>query len=386
MHRPQYVLCLLILLCSNVLVPAVALANQTAVPTIGAKGAALMDVDSGRLLYGKNEHVQLPMASTTKIMTAILAIESGRLNELVTVSSNAVKVEPSSIWLVAGEQMSLLHLVYGLMLRSGNDAAIAIAEHLAGSVSAFAELMNAKARELGMVNTNFTNSHGLPDNNHYTTAYDLAMLSAYALRNPQFRAIVSTTRISIADERTGAPRIWYNKNRMLEIYPGADGVKTGWTRAAGHCLVASASRSGQRLVAVVLNSPDDWGETASLLDYGFANYRPLCLFSAGQYIATVEVARGNPPNVGVLAEESFFWPVRKGEQVQLQYLVQLELPIVAPLRRGDRVGYMLVIEKGRTVARIPLVSDQTVTPNWWRELLPGLWKNFSQLLWRGNSQ
>lgn len=345
-----------------------------------------MDVESGRLLFGKNELERLPMASTTKIMTAILAIESGKLDDLVTVSSNAVRVEPSSIWLVAGEQMSLLHLVYGLMLRSGNDAACAIAEHLAGSVSAFAEQMNAKARELGMQHTNFANPHGLPDPNHYTTAYDLAKLSAYALRNRQFAAIVSTTRFAIHNEETGTSRVWYNKNRMLELYPGADGVKTGWTRAAGHCLVASASRAGQRLVAVVLNSPDDWGETTALLDYGFANYKPLVLVEAGQYMATAPVPKGHPAFIGILAGESFIWPIRRGEQLQLTYRLQLEPSIVAPLKKGERVGYLLVSDQGAVIGRIPLVSDSPVSVGWWRQLLSGMWKNFSQLLLRGRSQ
>lgn len=351
-------------------------------PTVGAKGAALMDVNSGRLLFGKNEEERLPMASTTKIMTAILAIESGKLDELVTVSSKAVQVEPSSIWLEAGEQISLLHLVYGLMLRSGNDAACAIAEHLAGSVSAFAEKMNEKAKELGMANTNFKNPHGLPDPDHYTTALDLAKLSAYALRNRQFTAIVSTTRFSILNRQTNTPRVWYNKNRMLEIYPGADGVKTGWTRAAGHCLVASANRGGQRLVAVVLNSPDDWGETTALLDYGFANFKPIPIIYPGQYIGTVPVEGGHPTAVGAIAAEGFVWPVGRGEQLQMCFLVQLPGPIEAPLKKGEILGHLQISQQGTTLAHIPLVADQAVP----QYLLPGIWRNFLQLLLRGRCQ
>ena len=221
-------------------------------PQIAARGAALMDVNTGRLLLGKQENMRLPMASTTKIMTAILAIESGRLQEMVTVSDAATRVEPSSIWLVPGERISLHHLVYGLMLRSGNDAAVAIAEHLAGGVDEFAQLMNRKAQALGLRNTHFCNPHGLPHPEHYTTAYDLALLSAYALRNDLFTEVVSTARMTLPREQQTAECIWHNKNRLLQTYPGADGVKTGWTRAAGYCLVASANRAGFRRVSIVI--------------------------------------------------------------------------------------------------------------------------------------
>lgn len=390
MRVRRYILCILAVFLLLLPTPAIALAEvgstlSLGVPGVGAKGAALMDVDSGRLLFGKNEHQQLPMASTTKIMTAILAIESNKLDDLVSVSNTAVRVEPSSIWLVPGEQISLLHLVYGLMLRSGNDAACAIAEHLAGSVSDFADLMNKKAKELGMLNTNFKNPHGLPDPEHYTTASDLAKLSAYALRNRQFTAIVSTTRFSIPSEQQGALRIWHNKNRLLQAYPGADGVKTGWTRAAGYCLVASANRDGQRLVAVVLNSPDDWGETAALLDYGFGNYRSLVVVSPGQYIRVVPVDRGYPQYVGAIASQGFSWPVRKGEQLELTYLIQLEQQVSAPVSKGDQLGYLKLIHEGATVTRIPLIADQSSQRGWWRQLLQGVLTNFIQLMLQGGS-
>ncbi len=388
MRARRHILCVLLVIFLLLPIPALALVEVGStlglgVPAVGAKGAALMDVDSGRLLFGKNEQQQLPMASTTKIMTAILAIESGRLDDLVTISDTAVQVEPSSIWLVPGEQIQLLHLVYGLMLRSGNDAACAIAEHLAGSVSAFADVMNQKARQLGMLNTSFRNPHGLPDPEHYTTASDLAKLSAYALRNRQFTAIVSTTRFSSPCEQQGAPRIWYNKNRLLQIYPGADGVKTGWTRAAGYCLVASASRNGQRLVAVVLNSPDDWGETAALLDYGFANYKSLVVVSPGQYVSVVPVEKGYPQYVGAIAAQGFSWPVRQGEQLELRYLVQVEQQVIAPLKKGDNLGYLQIIHQGDTITKIPLIADQSAQRGWWRQLLQGMLTNFRQLLLQG---
>ena len=351
-------------------------------PAIGAKGAALMDVHSGRLLWGKNEHTQLPMASTTKIMTAILAIESGRLADVVTVSKTAVRVEPSSIWLVPHEKISLMHLVYGLMLRSGNDAACAIAEHLAGSISAFAELMNQKAKELGMHNTSFKNPHGLPDPDHYTTAADLAKLSAYALRNRQFTAIVSTTRISIPWEQYATLRIWHNKNRLLQTYPGADGIKTGWTRAAGYCLVGSANRIGQRLVAVVLNSPDDWGETAALLDYGFAHYKSVVVVSPGQYVQIVPIDKGYPQYVGAIVAQGYSWPVGIGEQLELKYLIQLEPGITAPIRAGDRLGHLAILYQGTTVAKLPLVADQVSHRGWLGYKLGVFLDNFRQLLLR----
>ncbi len=357
--------------------------QATADPWVGAKGAALMDVNTYRVLAGKNLHQRLPMASTTKIMTAIIAIESGRLDEVVTVSHSAVKVEPSSIWLVPGEKIKLLHLVYGLMLRSGNDAAQAIAEYLGGSIEGFAKLMNEKAKSLGCSNTNFVNPHGLPHPDHYTTSYELAKISAYALRNEQFSKFVATRRISVPWPNHDNPRVWHNKNRMLTMYEGADGVKTGWTRAAGRCLVASAKRANFRLVAVVLNSPEMWGETAALMDFGFANYYPESVIVKGQFMQSVPVQNGYPRSVGLMASEDFSWPLGQGETLQIEQQWVLPEKVQAPVKKGEQIGHIRLVYQGNCLAEIPLIADQDSWNGWWQYLINRTLTRFYHLLLRG---
>jgi D-alanyl-D-alanine carboxypeptidase len=379
---PTLLLCLLVLLWLMRPLPAVRVTgrltlepadNQTETvfgfPGIGAAGAAVMEVNSFRLLGGRNLHQQLPMASTTKIMTAILAIESGRLQETVVASPEACKVEPSSIWLAPGERIKLEDLVYGLMLRSGNDAAHAIAEFLGGTVEGFVQLMNEKAASLDLHDTHFANPHGLPNPDHYTSAYDLAKLAAYALQNPEFSRVVSTKKIVLPWDQHDEPRVWYNKNRLLTTYPGADGVKTGWTSAAGYCLVGSAERAGMRVVAVVLNSPDDFGETARMMDYAFANYVPANIVSKGQYLGSISVARATPRYIGAVAADSYVWPVGRQEQADLSTEVILPLQLSAPLRVGERVGTLRVLREDECLAEIPLVADQSAERNWWQRLL-----------------
>lgn len=245
--------------------------KRIASPTTAAKAAALIDVSSGRILYSHNGDMELPMASTTKVMTAIVAIEHGRLDDKVKTSSRAVGKEGSSIYLRRGEVMSLHHLLYGLMLRSGNDAAVAIAEHVGGSEEGFVYLMNEQAKLLGLEHTQFRNPHGLDEKGHYTTAKDLARLSAYALHNKTFREIVRTRRKKVPNSIDNWDYVWSNKNKMLHLYEGADGVKTGYTRGALRCLVSSATRNDQQLVAVTLNDATDWADHKTLLDYGFSS-------------------------------------------------------------------------------------------------------------------
>nr|MBO2469334.1 D-alanyl-D-alanine carboxypeptidase [Bacillota bacterium] len=280
------------LLLLGMAMPPVAAAVDTEPPQVSAQAAALIDVASGRILYEKHADQRMPIASLTKIMTAIVAIERGNLDDEVVVGPNAYRKEGSSIYLELGERMRLEDLLYGLMLRSGNDAAVAIAEHVGGSVEGFAYLMNEKARELGLTGTHFTNPHGLDDGEHYSTARDLAVLTAYALKNETFRRIVST-RVHRAPW-PGKPwdRVWHNKNKLLHLYEGADGVKTGYTKLARRCLVASATRDGRQLAAVVLNAPDDWNDTAALLTYGFAHFPLVELVREGDIVEEEQTAHG----------------------------------------------------------------------------------------------
>ncbi len=236
---------------------------------IVARAALVVDAEDGRTLFAKNPDLRMYPASTTKVMTAILAIESGRLDETVTIQRADVRVEPSLIGLVPGERITLRDLVYGLMLRSGNDAARAIARHLGGSQELFAALMNGRASELGCTATNFTNPHGLSHPRHYTTARDLGRIMRHAMRNPEFRLITGTRYYR--SQSSYARRAFYNKNKLLRRYAGATGGKPGYTRAAQQTLVASAQRSGHELVVVCLASRGRalWSDASSLLDLGF---------------------------------------------------------------------------------------------------------------------
>ncbi|PZD93484.1 D-alanyl-D-alanine carboxypeptidase [Paenibacillus sambharensis] len=270
-----------------------------------AKGAALIDVESGRILYSARGNERMRIASLTKIMTAIVTIEHGNLSEAVKTSRRAAGKEGSSIYLKLGEEMSLHNMLYGLMLRSGNDAATAIAEHVGGTEEGFVFLMNQKAEELGLDQTHFMNPHGLDHDEHYSSPNDMARLTAYALRNPTFREIVKTKVKSAPNPNEAWDYKWYNKNKMLSMYEGADGVKTGYTKLAFRCLVSSATRDGQQLAAVTLNDGDDWNDHRKMLDWGFAHYPLETVIKKGQKLTTVA------------ARTAFRYPLAQGEKSRL---------------------------------------------------------------------
>ena len=321
---------------------AVQAAAQPSPPSTNAQAAALIDVASGRLLYSKNGDKPMRIASLTKIMTAIVAIERGELSDMVKVGASAYGVEGSSVYLKMDEEISLRHLLYGLMLRSGNDAAVAIAEHVGGSVDGFVMLMNEKAREIGLANTQFRNPHGLDADGHYSTAEDLAKLAAYALKNPVFRDIVKTVSVKVPDPGEKWDRLWRNKNKMLQLYEGADGVKTGYTKAAGRCLVSSATRGGQQLVAVTLNDGTDWLDHKKLLDYGFEHYPLHVIYRAGTVME----------RSGVASPHSFVYPLSEEERDR----VVIEVRHAADGSLDARLGIRAFAEyrlNGETIGRLP---------------------------------
>lgn len=236
---------------------------------LSARAAVLIDGKSGKVLFEKNKDERLPMASTTKIMTGLLACESKKMKKVVTVSPVASGTEGSSLWLEPEEKQTLENLTYGLMLRSGNDAAVAIAEYLGGSTEAFALMMNERAKKIGVQNTGFQNPNGLDAEGHFTTAYDLALISREAMKNKKFRKIVSTKSKTIPWESSEWDRSLTNHNKMLWRYEGCNGIKTGFTKKSGRCLVTSAKRGKTELICVTLNAPDDWNDHTKMLDYGF---------------------------------------------------------------------------------------------------------------------
>jgi len=238
-------------------------------PQVGAEAAILMVAETKQILFEKNSHGIMYPASTTKIMTLITALEKGDPKKIVTISTKAAVCEGSSLELNAGDKLTLRDAETGMMLVSGNDAAEAIAEHVAGSIPAFVDMMNFNAEKIGAKNTHFSNPHGLPDPiNHYTTAYDLALIASYAMGNPEFVKIVSTRDYTVNFINRNSLKVT-NTNKLLKSYPGINGIKTGYTNDAGDCLVAGAKRNGVQLIAVVLNDDDRWIDAANLLDYGF---------------------------------------------------------------------------------------------------------------------
>ncbi len=251
--------------------------------SVSASSAILMEQESGRVLYGKEANTKRRIASITKIMTAILAVESDKLDEMVKVSGNAIRAEGSSIYLQEGEKIKLEDLVYGLMLRSGNDAAVAIAEHIGGSLEGFVFLMNQKAEEIGMINTHFENPHGLDDHeNHYSTAYDMAILTRYAMENEMYKKISGTKVHKAPNPNESWDRVWNNKNRLLtQLYDHTTGGKTGYTKRAKRTLVTTAEKDGLELIAVTLNGPDDWNDHIQMYETAFKTYEPVEILSEG---------------------------------------------------------------------------------------------------------
>ncbi len=307
-------------------------------PEINARSAIVIDAESGRVLFEKNAYIKRPMASTTKVMTAIITLENCDLNEVVTVSRNAALVNGSTINLTTGEKLTMRELMYGLLLRSGNDAAIAIAEHIGGSVDGFAKMMNDKAREIGAYNTKFTTPHGLDEEGHYSTAYDMALITRYALKNPVFNDIVGTRSIQVGK------RTMNNTNEMLWGYEGADGVKTGYTGKAGRCLITSATRNGRRYISVVLfcDSRDQRAlSSKKILDYAFERYFPQTLIKS-EYIGYVPVIRGNENQLPVYVEKTITLPVTEIEKNELYTRISLPKSLHAPIRQKQIVGTLSV--------------------------------------------
>lgn len=336
-----------------------------------AVASILLDQTSGRVLYGKNEDSEQKIASLTKIMTAIIAIEQGDLQDLVTIQPSAVGVEGSSIYLKANEKVTLETLLYGLMLRSGNDAATAIAQHIGGSVEGFVYLMNEKAQVLGLEHTHFTNPHGLDAPNHYSSAKDLALLTQYALRNPTFQQIVKTELKTVEWPGEQWKRTMLNKNKLLKLYPFADGVKTGFTKQARRTLVTSATKDGQQLIAVTLNDGNDWQDHMNLFDYGFQNFQLKEVITKGQKITATEVFNEEKKRLVLVSGKQILFPLQKTEEDQMSVEPIVSYPLEKVEKNGVLVGTARVYFQKELVGTIPLYSKFTSDPsilNSWKEV------------------
>ena len=320
--------CFTALLCALLCLYSIFPCRAAAVST-SATSAILMDVDSGRVLYAQNENKKMLIASTTKIMTALVALENGELRGTVKVTAEAANTEGSSMYLKAGEMLTLETLLYGLMLSSGNDAAVAVAQGVAGSTDKFVKLMNQKAKALGMSGTSFANPNGLDDEKHYSTARDMAVLACAAMNNEAFARIVSTRSVTVGG------RTLANHNKLLSYVDGCIGL------------------NGQRLVAVTLQDGNDWADHAALYDYGFSQYPAHRAMTIGETVGTLAVTGGVSAAIPVVAAESFSWPLAQGEELEVRF----ELPesVKAPVTAGTKVGHAVFTLGGKETGRVELL-------------------------------
>ena len=334
---------------------------------LSAEKAVLLDAATGRMIYEKAADSRSLIASTTKIMTALVVCEQCNVLDRVRIPKEAVGVEGSSVYLKEGEVLTVQDLLYAMMLHSGNDAAVALAIYCGGTVEGFAELMNDKARLLGLRDSHFVNPHGLDAPEHYSTARDLATLSAYAMKNPVFAKTVSTKTVSAGG------RALRNHNKLLWQVEGADGVKTGYTKAAGRILVSSAIRQGRRLIAVTINDGNDWVDHKNLFDRGFSEYEQKVIVQRGQCLGALEVISGREKRVKIIAAEDFSYAIRADEK---PYVVLCPPGFVyAPVEEGDDGPEAYILIGEHTIGKIKTVYENKVEltaglkKSWWESLL-----------------
>lgn len=328
---------------------------------VSARAAILIEQSSGDVLYEKNAHERLPMASTTKIMTALCAIEAGDLSRTVKVHPSACGVEGSSIYLTPGDSLTMESLLYALMLESANDAAAAIAYEISGSIEHFADLMNRSAAKMGLQDTNFTNPHGLDNEMHYTTASDLAKIASRAMENEVFAKIVSTRRHTISlthEDGTEASRALLNHNKLLRLSDNVTGVKTGFTKRCGRCLVSAAERDGVSLIAVTLNAPDDWNDHLSLHELGFSSRTCYSLAQAGEF--TVQLPCPTAPDGIVTACNHDRLSVVRENGLEITHVVEADRLLMPPVEEGSMVGRVLFYANDEMLGEVPLYACQSI--------------------------
>ncbi len=340
-----------------------------AAEAVSAERAILMDGQTGRVLYEKHADEKSLVASTTKIMTALIVCEQCNVLDRMKIPRQAVGIEGSSMYLQEGEVLTLQELLYGLMLSSGNDAAVALAIYCGGTVEGFARLMNDKARFLGLTGTHFVNPHGLDAPEHYSTARDLAVLAAYAMHNPIFAQTVSTRSVRVGN------RYLTNHNKLLWQVEGADGVKTGFTRAAGRILVSSAVRQGRRLICVTIHDGNDWADHKQLFEQGFSRYRVTSLVSEGDILGRLTVLGGQTGQVNVVAGQDFSFALAEGETVS--FLLSHKEFVYAPVAENGKAGYAHICVDGKAVGKVPVYYGATIEQqipeerNFWERIFGG---------------
>ncbi len=339
--------------------------------TVDAKSAILIDAGSGTVLFEQNSHDRLPPASVTKVMTMLLimeAIERGQmsLEDVVTISERAASMGGSQMYMEPGEQQKLETLMIGIAVCSANDACVAAAEHHSGSVEIFVENMNKRAKELGMTDTNFVNTNGLPVPNHYTSAYDIALMSKELMKHEKIQDWFSIWMTNITVGLPGKKQTELgltNTNRMIKTYPGATGIKTGFTQEAGYCLSASAKKGDLSLIAVIMGSKTSklrFAEASKLLDYGFANYDSVKLAEKGEPMGTVVIEKGAPNLVNAVSPDYVSVLVKKGEKDTIKGEIVFDDTISAPISKGDQLGELVIYKQDKEIARYPVVAEESV--------------------------
>lgn len=335
---------------------------QTAVPSgsleVSARSAALIEGDSGRVIYVKNGEERLPIASTTKIMTALLTLEEGDLDTYFTVDPNAIQVEGTSMGLQEGDRVTLRILAAGMLLASGNDAANSAAVKVGDSLDEFAIMMNRRAAQLGMKDSNFVTPSGLDAQNHYSTALDMAKLARAALQNPDFRAICSQKSMKLSYGNPPYDRWLSNHNKLLKSYPDCIGVKTGFTKKAGRCLVSAAQREGVTLICVTINAPSDWEDHRKLLDYGFSQVQAVEL--SGQVPGRIPVVGGVAHEVEPVVQVAPKASVTAEDAAKIQMKIVSQPFLYAPVQQGDCIGEVRYYLNGECIKTAPLTAKETV--------------------------
>ena len=360
-------------------------------PAVAAQGAALIDGETGRLLWGRNAEKPMAMASTTKIMTAILVLENADLNETVTVSKNAAHQPEVHMELREGEQWKAGDLLSAMMLRSYNDAAVALAEHVSGSVEAFCQEMTKKAKDIGAKNTVFGSPNGLDshltDAQHHSTAYDMSLIAAYALQNEKFCEIIAQQEITVTNLEGEHLCSVTNADRFLREYPGAIGVKTGYTNKAGHCFVGAAERDGVRLISTVLGSgwgvggkEKKWTDTKALMDYGFVNFRPYEAVAEGTVCGEVRVKDSPTKKVEAVLGNGYTALFSDAERECLRLQADLPREVEAPVETGEQLGRAVLFLGEEKLAEIPLLARGRAEPYHLQERLQRLTENWMK--WR----
>ncbi len=383
MRKRTFLLFFLILLnISNYMVFAYGSTNKE--PDVKALGAVLIDFDSGRILWGKNINKPLAMASTTKIMTAILALEKGNLDDTVVVSKRAAIAPKVKMELKEGEKIKLEYLMYALMMQSSNDAAVAIAEHICGSVEEFCAEMTKKANEIGAKDTVFITPNGLDSGDHHSTAYDMALIARYALNNDEFVKIINTREISFKSSVKSYSVI--NKNRLLSEYKGADGVKTGFTGKAGHCFVGSVKRDNLRLISVVLGSgwgtsgkEQKWKDTKKILDYGFDNFEYRTILNEGDEIGNIEVKRAKEKSVDICYGQSMTVCMKKGDN-NPEIVKKVQDFVLAPAEEGMKVGKAEAFIGNEKVGEVDIILKSSIERHDFKSSVDKLFRNWLEAL------